>query len=194
MGERCRLCTPRRRRAALVADLLDTLERRRGQLHPGEQQRLVAQLKDKAEEAGFWLTRQQRGRISAWDKQSPLAPTVPTAKPTTSVTVLPAAAVQAPAPPAAPERRTRGGPRRTAAPTAFAADADAVADAARDVVEHTARVGTTIGWDRLCAQARTVSWLTGYRRLHRRCERKAEHLLGFVGIAAALSSYRRLTN
>ena len=41
---------------------------------------------------------------------------------------------------------------------------------------------------------RTVSWLAGCRRLHRRYERKAEHFLAFVGIAAALISYRRLTN
>ncbi|AXE89659.1 Transposase DDE domain protein [Streptomyces sp. Go-475] len=41
---------------------------------------------------------------------------------------------------------------------------------------------------------RTVSWLVGCRRLHRRYERKAEHFLAFVGIAAALISYRRLTN
>ncbi|MFE0762898.1 IS5/IS1182 family transposase, partial [Streptomyces smyrnaeus] len=41
---------------------------------------------------------------------------------------------------------------------------------------------------------RTVSWLAGCRRLHRRHERKAEHFLGFAGIAAALIIYRRLTN
>ncbi|MCT9011859.1 IS5 family transposase [Streptomyces rhizosphaerihabitans] len=40
---------------------------------------------------------------------------------------------------------------------------------------------------------RTVSWLAGCRRLHRRYERKAEHFLAFVGIAAALINYRRLT-
>ncbi|MEW2094327.1 IS5 family transposase [Streptomyces sp. NPDC006682] len=39
---------------------------------------------------------------------------------------------------------------------------------------------------------RTVSWLAGCRRLHRRYERKAEHFLAFVGIAAALIGYRRL--
>jgi hypothetical protein len=38
------------------------------------------------------------------------------------------------------------------------------------------------------------SWLAGCRRLHRRYKRKAEHFLGFVGIAAALIIYRRLTN
>jgi transposase len=39
---------------------------------------------------------------------------------------------------------------------------------------------------------RTVSWLVGCRRLHRRYERKAEHFLAFVGMAAALIGYRRL--
>jgi transposase len=39
---------------------------------------------------------------------------------------------------------------------------------------------------------RTVSWLAGCRRLHRRHERKAEHFLAFVGIAAALIGCRRL--
>jgi transposase len=40
---------------------------------------------------------------------------------------------------------------------------------------------------------RTVSWLAGCRRLHRRYERKAEHFLAFAGIAAALIGYRRLS-
>lgn len=39
---------------------------------------------------------------------------------------------------------------------------------------------------------RTVSWLVGCRRLHRRYERTAEHFLAFVGLAAALIGYRRL--
>jgi len=39
---------------------------------------------------------------------------------------------------------------------------------------------------------RTVSWLAGCRRLHRRYESKAEHFLAFVGIAAALICHRRL--
>ncbi|MEU6383491.1 transposase [Streptomyces bauhiniae] len=39
---------------------------------------------------------------------------------------------------------------------------------------------------------RTVSWLAGCRRLHRRYERKPEHFLAFVGIAATLIGYRRL--
>ncbi len=40
---------------------------------------------------------------------------------------------------------------------------------------------------------RMVSWPAGCRRLHRRYER-AEYFLAFVGIAAALISFRRLTN
>ncbi|MFE7234705.1 IS5 family transposase [Streptomyces sp. NPDC001231] len=39
---------------------------------------------------------------------------------------------------------------------------------------------------------RTVAWLAGCRRLHRRYERKAEHFLAFAGIAADLIRYRRL--
>ncbi|MEV5153714.1 IS5 family transposase [Streptomyces werraensis] len=38
---------------------------------------------------------------------------------------------------------------------------------------------------------RTVSWLAACRRLHHRYERRAEHFLAFVCIAAALISYRR---
>ncbi|MFD0479936.1 IS5 family transposase [Nonomuraea thailandensis] len=41
---------------------------------------------------------------------------------------------------------------------------------------------------------RTVSWLAGCRRLHRRYERRADHFASFVAIAAALICYRRLTN
>jgi hypothetical protein len=38
---------------------------------------------------------------------------------------------------------------------------------------------------------RTVAWLAGCHRLHRH-ERKADHFLAFVGIAAALICYRRM--
>ncbi|MET8906085.1 IS5 family transposase [Streptomyces sp. NPDC004538] len=38
---------------------------------------------------------------------------------------------------------------------------------------------------------RTMSWLNGCRRLHRRYERTADHFLAFVGIACALICYRR---
>jgi len=40
---------------------------------------------------------------------------------------------------------------------------------------------------------RTMAWLAGCRRLHRRYERKAEHFLAFASIACTLICYRRLT-
>ncbi|WP_086002113.1 IS5 family transposase [Nocardiopsis kunsanensis] len=39
---------------------------------------------------------------------------------------------------------------------------------------------------------RTMAWLAGCRRLHRRYERKADHFLAFAGIACTLICYRRL--
>uniref|UniRef100_UPI0035B5062C transposase n=1 Tax=Streptomyces maremycinicus TaxID=1679753 RepID=UPI0035B5062C len=40
---------------------------------------------------------------------------------------------------------------------------------------------------------RTMSWLTGCRRLHRRYKRKADHFLAFTSIACTLICYRRLS-
>ncbi|CAL9659571.1 IS5 family transposase IS1647 [Streptomyces sp. enrichment culture] len=40
---------------------------------------------------------------------------------------------------------------------------------------------------------RTISWLAGCRRLHRRYEHEAEHFLAFAGIAATRICHRRLT-
>ncbi|MET8102435.1 transposase, partial [Streptomyces sp. NPDC005236] len=40
---------------------------------------------------------------------------------------------------------------------------------------------------------RTMSWLAGCRRLHRRYERQAIHFLAFTSIACTLICYRRLT-
>lgn len=59
---------------------------------------------------------------------------------------------------------------------------------ARKGIESSGRLGRH-RW----AVERTVSWLAGCRRFHRRYERKAEHFLAFVGIAAALICHRRLT-
>lgn len=39
---------------------------------------------------------------------------------------------------------------------------------------------------------RTKSWLTGYRRLDHRYERKPGNCLAFLGLAAALCCYKRL--
>ncbi|MEV5646491.1 transposase, partial [Streptomyces flaveolus] len=41
---------------------------------------------------------------------------------------------------------------------------------------------------------RTMAWLAGCRRLHRRYERKASHFLAFTSIACTLICYRRLAN
>ncbi|MBB6439449.1 transposase [Streptomyces candidus] len=40
---------------------------------------------------------------------------------------------------------------------------------------------------------RTMAWLGGCRRLHRRYERKPDHFLAFTSIACTLICYRRLT-
>ncbi|WP_406386348.1 IS5 family transposase [Streptomyces sp. NBC_01618] len=40
---------------------------------------------------------------------------------------------------------------------------------------------------------RTMAWLGGCRRLHRRYERKADHFLAFTSIACTLICYRRIT-
>ncbi|MGA5425150.1 IS5 family transposase [Streptomyces lavendulocolor] len=58
---------------------------------------------------------------------------------------------------------------------------------ARKGIESSARLGRH-RW----VVERTVSWLAGCRRLHRRYERTAEHFLAFVGLTAALIGYRRL--
>lgn len=39
---------------------------------------------------------------------------------------------------------------------------------------------------------RTIAWLFGYRRLTIRYERKASHFLAFLGLAATLTSYKKL--
>lgn len=41
---------------------------------------------------------------------------------------------------------------------------------------------------------RTMSWLTGYRRLNQRYERKPGNYLALLGLAAALCCYKRLLN
>lgn len=66
----------------------------------------------------------------------------------------------------------------------------------RGVRQRIARKGvessTRLGRHRWVVE-RTVSWLAGCRCLHRRYERRAEHFLAFVGMAAALIGYRRLS-
>jgi transposase len=40
---------------------------------------------------------------------------------------------------------------------------------------------------------RSIAWLFGYRRLGVRYERKGNHFLAFLGLAAALTCYKKLT-
>ncbi|MEU7305977.1 transposase, partial [Streptomyces sp. NPDC007206] len=66
----------------------------------------------------------------------------------------------------------------------------------RGITHRIARKGiessTRLGRHRWTVE-RTMSWLGGCRRLHRRYERKAEHFLAFTSIACTLICYRRLT-
>lgn len=66
----------------------------------------------------------------------------------------------------------------------------------RGIVHRSARKGVEsskqLGRHRWQVE-RTMAWLAGCRRLHRRYERKAEHFLAFAGIACTLLCYRRLT-
>ncbi|MFG2621297.1 IS5 family transposase [Streptomyces sp. NPDC048507] len=65
----------------------------------------------------------------------------------------------------------------------------------RRIVPRIARRGIeasdTLGRHRWVVE-RTVSWLNGCRRLHRRYERKPERFLAFAGIASTLICYRRI--
>lgn len=58
---------------------------------------------------------------------------------------------------------------------------------ARKVIESSERSGR-----RRWFIERTISWLTGYRRLSPRYERDPRNYLAFLGLAAALCCYKRL--
>ena len=58
---------------------------------------------------------------------------------------------------------------------------------ARKGVESSKRLGR-----RRWVIERTMSWLTGYRRLNHRYERNSRNYLAFLGLAAALCCYKRL--
>ncbi|MEU9523502.1 IS5 family transposase [Streptomyces sp. NPDC048224] len=99
-----------------------------------------------------------------------------------------------------PPIRSRCGPRRRRPATLHGTRATttticAVGSGSRNITPRIARRGIDssqrLGRNRWTVE-RTVAWLAGCRRLHRRYERKAEHFLAFAGIAAALICYRRL--
>ncbi|GGW68541.1 hypothetical protein GCM10010381_61760 [Streptomyces xantholiticus] len=58
---------------------------------------------------------------------------------------------------------------------------------ARKGIESSERLGR-----RRWVIERTMSWLTGYRRLNHRYERHPRNYLDFLGLAAALCCYKRL--
>jgi transposase len=66
----------------------------------------------------------------------------------------------------------------------------------RNIVPRIARKGiessTQLGRHRRTIE-RTVAWIGGCRRLHRRCKRKAEHFHAFAAISCTLICYHRLT-
>ncbi|MEU1601154.1 IS5 family transposase [Streptomyces sp. NPDC005708] len=66
----------------------------------------------------------------------------------------------------------------------------------RGITHRIARKGfessTCLGRHRWTVE-RTMSWLAGCRRLHRRYERRAEHFLAVTSITCILICYRRLT-
>ncbi|MET9155081.1 IS5 family transposase [Streptomyces griseoflavus] len=100
-----------------------------------------------------------------------------------------------------PPIRSRRGPRRRR-PTKLHADRGYDYDhlrrwlRSRGIRHRIARKGVEssqrLGRHRWVVE-RTVSWLAGCRRLHRRYERKAEHFLAFIGIAALRICFCRLT-
>jgi transposase len=99
-----------------------------------------------------------------------------------------------------PPIRSRRGPRRRR-PTKLHADKGYDYShlrrwlRTRGIIPRIARRGiensTHLGRHRWVVE-RTIAWLTGCRRLHRRYERKPDHFLAFTALAAALICYRRL--
>ncbi|MGI5328373.1 IS5 family transposase [Actinomadura nitritigenes] len=100
-----------------------------------------------------------------------------------------------------PPVRSRRGPRRRRPAKLHADKGYDYADLrrflrGRGIVPRIARRGVErsdrLGRHRWVVE-RTMSWLNGFRRLHRRYERKPAHFLAFAGIAAALICHHRLT-
>jgi len=101
---------------------------------------------------------------------------------------------------AIPAIRSRRGPRRRR-PVKIRADkayysADHLAWLrVRGLIPRIARPGIESG-ERLGRHRwkieRSISWLFGYRRLTVRYERKGSHFLAFLGLAAALTCYKKL--
>lgn len=99
-----------------------------------------------------------------------------------------------------PAVRSRRGPRRRRPGKLRADKAYHSADTLswlreRGITARIARPGTEsselLGRHRWKIE-RTISWLFGYRRLTVKYERKGSHFLAFLGLAAALTCYKKL--
>lgn len=99
-----------------------------------------------------------------------------------------------------PSVRSRRGPRRRKPLKVRADKAYYSAEhlrwlRSRNLIARIARPGIESG-ERLGRHRwkieRSISWLFGYRRLTVRYERKGSHFLAFLGLAAALTCYKRL--
>ncbi|MFG2227931.1 hypothetical protein [Streptomyces sp. NPDC048644] len=101
--------------------------------------RLVRRLSWTADPAMPYLTGEQRTAVARWKAEAARPTSTPAAR--TSQTPSPAAAL-APQ----PKRQTKPANRRNTVPDVTAA--------VRDVLEHAARLGKTVPWSRLCAEAR----------------------------------------
>lgn len=103
---------------------------------------------------------------------------------------------------AIPAVRSRRGPRRSK-PAKLHADKAYDLLALRDwlrqrrIIPHIARKGIEsaekLGKHRWVIE-RTIAWLTGYRRLTIRYERKPSHYLAFLTLGATITCYKKLTN
>ncbi|MFF3337878.1 competence protein CoiA family protein [Streptomyces flavidovirens] len=170
-----------RQAAKAAADLLDALDRRRDHLTPAEQQRLVTLLAEKAQKAGRWLTAEQGAKVTAWKDQASRTP----------------AEADHPKPVRVPKAAAAGA---HAAPITVPTDIDTVADAARDVLEHAARLGKTVTWNHLCAQVKGLAELPEDRQ-DRALQKASSRSRPSVPLAALITTdsgtlhphYRRLT-
>lgn len=102
---------------------------------------------------------------------------------------------------AIPAIRSRRGPRRRKPDKLHADKAYDQADLRQWVRDQGIRVriarkgiesNTTLGKHRWVIE-RTMAWLTGYRRLTLRYERKATHFCAFLTLGATLTCFKKLT-
>lgn len=79
------------------------------------------------------------------------------------------------------------GPRRSSTHLTWLRERGLIPRIARPGIESSERLGRH-RWK----IERSIAWLFGYRRLTIRYERKCSHFLAFLGLAAALTCYKKL--